>query len=244
MHGKAKETEYKKERNTLPVKKAAMIFSLLLCASLCVRAQDDPEYRMEIGGGVGVTGYLGDFNGNLTHDLQPMASVMGRYIFNPWMALRLNVSYGKMKGSSADVETWYPDYADTPYEFSNALYDASLTYEYNFLAYGTGWDYRGAKRVTPFVFGGMGLCMAKTPAKSRLGFNVPVGIGVKCKLGERVNLGLEWDIHFTQSDWLDGAKDPYHIDSSGIFKNTDCFSQLQVTLTYSFAPKCVNCNKE
>lgn len=212
--------------------------------SLGLHAQDDPEYRMEIGAGLGMTGYLGDFNGNLTKDLKPMASIVGRYIFNPWMALRLNLSYGKMKGSSEDVETWYPDYAETPYEFNNNLYDLSLAYEYNFLPYGTGWDYRGSKRVTPFVFGGLGLGMVKNTDKNHFVFNVPIGIGVKCKLAERVNLGVEWAIHLTQSDWLDGAKDPYYIKSSGMFKNTDCFSQLQVTLTYSFAPKCVFCNKE
>lgn len=226
------------------MKKAILTAILVVGTSLAAHAQDDPEYRMEIGGGVGLTGYLGDFNGNLTKDLQPMASVMWRYIFNPWTALRTDVSYGKMKGSSEDVETWYPDYADNPYQFSNTLYDLSVTYEYNFLPYGTGWDYRGAKRITPFVFAGLGMCMAKTPEKSRLGFSLPLGIGVKCKVGERVNIGVEWAMHLTQSDWLDGVKDPYYIKSSGIFKNTDCFSQLQVSLTYSFAPKCVNCNKE
>lgn len=32
------------------------------------KAQEDPEYRMEIGVGGGLMGYLGDFNGNLTKD--------------------------------------------------------------------------------------------------------------------------------------------------------------------------------
>lgn len=51
-------------------------------------------------------------------------------------------------------------------------------------------------------------------------------------------------MHLTQSDWLDGVKDPYYIKSSGLFKNTDCYSTLLVTLTYSFWPKCSTCNKE
>ncbi|MCQ2221285.1 MAG: porin family protein, partial [Prevotella sp.] len=37
---------------------------------------------------------------------------------------------------------------------------------------------------------------------------------------------------------------PYRINSSGIFKNTDCYSNLQVTLTYSFWEKCKTCNKD
>lgn len=48
-------------------------------------AQDDTEYRMEVGVGGGLMGYLGDFNGNLTKDLQPMGSLVGRYNFNPYL---------------------------------------------------------------------------------------------------------------------------------------------------------------
>lgn len=224
--------------------KKITILIALMALTQSATAQDDPEYRLEVGAGVGMTGYLGDFNGNLTKNLQPMVSLSGRYVFNPWMALRLNLGYGKTKGSSSDVDTYYPDYAEEAYKFDNTLYDMAVTYEYNFMPYGTGWDYRGAKRFTPFVFGGIGLAYADTPEKGRLAFNIPIGVGVKYKLGERVNLGLEWSMHFTQSDWLDGVKDPYYIKSSGLFKNADCYSALQLTLTYSFSPKCVNCNKE
>ena len=67
---------------------------------------------------------------------------------------------------------------------------------------------------------------------------------MKYKFNDRVNLGVKWAMHFTQSDELDGAKDPYNIKSSGLFKNTDCYSALQLTLTYSFMAKCKTCNKE
>ena len=119
-----------------------LMLTLALLAMACgnLKAQDDPQYRMEIGGGVGLMGYLGDFDGNLTKDLQPMATVLARYVFNPYMALKMNVSYGTMKGSSADVETFYPDYAEKPYEFKNKLFDVGVAYEYNFLPYGTGRD--------------------------------------------------------------------------------------------------------
>ena len=97
---------------------------MLTCfsAALNILAQDDPEYRMEIGVGAGLSGYLGDFNGNLTKNLQPMATVLGRYVFNPYTAIRMNVSYGKMKGSSKGIQTYYPAFASTPYEFNNTIY--------------------------------------------------------------------------------------------------------------------------
>ena len=68
------------------LKRIAIVITALLLAGR-VQAQDDPEYRFEVGAGVGMTGYLGDYNGSLTRDLQPAASLMGRYNFNPWMAL-------------------------------------------------------------------------------------------------------------------------------------------------------------
>lgn len=71
---------------------------------------------------------------------------------------------------------------------------------------------------------------------------MPLGLGVKYKIGPRLNLGLEWAVHFSLSDKLDGVKDPYGIESSGLFKNTDCYSALQLTLTYSFMAKCRTCH--
>ena len=226
------------------MRKLLTLIAVLTVAAISTKAQDDPEYRMEIGGGVGINGYLGDFNGNISKNLQPMATLLARYVFNPYMGLRMNVSYGTMKGSSADVQTYYPDYARTPYTFKNGLYDVCLTYEYNFWPYGTGRDYRGAKRLTPFVFAGLGGTYADTRAKGKFALNVPVGIGLKYKMGDRANLGLEWAIHWAQSDELDGVKDPYYIKSSGLFKNTDCYTALQVTLSYSLMTKCRTCNKE
>ena len=218
------------------------IVALLL--SVSVQAQDDPEYRFEIGAGVGMTGYLGDYNGKLTRDLQPAASIVGRYNFNPWMALRLNVGYGKLRGSFKDVKTWYTEEQYRSYSFSNSMTDIAAIYEYNFLPYGTGRDYRGAKRLTPFLFGGLGLAIANTSDKTRAAMILPIGLGVKYKMSERVNIGFEWGVNFSTSDWLDGVKDPYGIQSSGFFKNTDAYQRLQLSVTYSFSPRCLNCNKE
>lgn len=224
--------------------RTSLVIALLL-AVLSVKAQDDPEYRMEIGAGVGFVTYEGDFNGNLFKESQPMATVMLRRILSPWMGLRLNASFGKIKGSSANVETKYPEYLVEPYTFDRSLYDVCLTYEYNFLPYGTGRDYRGAKPLVPFVFIGLGASIASGgDAKTAASVNMPIGLGLKYKVGKRVNLGLEWAVHFSQSDELDGFKDPYGIKSSGLFKNTDCYSVLQLSLTYSFMPKCVTCNKD
>lgn len=216
---------------------------VLLAVVTGVCAQDDPEYLMEIGAGVGMVSYEGDFNGNIFKDMQPMGSIVVRRNFNPHMGLKLTGTYGKLKGKSSDVDTYYPDYADSPYEFNNSLTDVSLVYEYNFWPYGTGRDYRGAKRLTPVVFAGLGATYVSAD-KDVFTCNVPIGLGIRYKIGERLNAGLDWTMHFSLSDKLDGVEDPYHVKSSGLFKNTDCYSMLQISVTYSFMVKCKTCNKD
>lgn len=217
---------------------------LLLVAAVQTQAQDDVEYRMEVGAGVGLVSYLGDFNGSVVKNMQPMGSLVWRWVFNPRMALRAKGSYGKLKGSSADVQTYYPDMQAKPYEFNHSLGDLGVTFEYNFWPYGTGRDYRGAKRLTPFIFGGVGGTYVSGGPKDVWTAHVPLGLGVKYKLGDRVNIGLEWAAHFSLSDKLDGVVDPYLVKSSGLFKNTDGYSTLLVTLTYSFQAKCRTCHND
>ena len=220
------------------------ILLLLMLLPTLTYAQGDVEYRMEIGGGLGMLTYEGDFNGSILKIGQPMAAAVLRRNINPYHGFRLHLGVGKLKGSSKDAETYYPGMKETPYEFSNLMGDLSATYEYNFCPYGTGRDYRGAKRLTPFIAIGLGATFVKTDDENVFTANLPIGTGVKYKLADRLNLGVEWNIHFSLSDKLDGRADPYLIKSSGLFKNTDCYSALEVTLTYSFMAKCRTCHND
>lgn len=222
----------------------AMLLLIMLATMLGMKAQTDDEYLMEVGGGLGIMGYLGDYNNMLTRDLQPMMTVFVRRNLNAYMALRLDASIGTLKGNERDVRTIYLSSSASPYHFSNKLTDVCLMYEYNFWPYGTGKDYYGAKRLTPFLFVGVGGTYASGDGTNVFTANVPIGVGLKYKIGTRVNAGIAWAMHFAMSDKLDGRKDPYGITSSGIFKNKDCYSALQLTLSYSFMPKCTTCNKD
>lgn len=221
-----------------------LVTLLMLCATLTASAQQDDEYLMEIGGGVGMVSYQGDFNGKITSGMQPAGAIVWRRLLNPYMGFRVTGMMGKLKGDATRVETYYPDETTRAYSFDRSLTDVSVTYEYNFWPYGTGRDYRGAKRLTPFVFGGIGATYVSGREKKVFTANVPIGLGIKYKLKERLNVGLEWSMHFSLSDELDGMADPYGIKSSGAFKNTDCYSGLMLTLTYSFKSKCRTCNND
>lgn len=198
---------------------------------------------MEVGIGVGMLSYEGDYNGGVFKCMRPSAALLYRYLFNPRSAIRASVDYGTLKSSSSNVKTVYPEPADE-YSFNNTVIDLNAIYEYNFWPYGTGKDYRGAKRITPYVMAGVGLTYAKTDDGSAVTANIPFGLGIKYKVARRVNINVEWVMHFSLSDKLDGMKDPYGISSSGPFKNTDCYSQLMLNLTYSFKERCRVCHND
>jgi hypothetical protein len=221
-----------------------LVCLLLLAGALGMRAQEDPEYKMEIGGSVGLVNYLGDYNGNLTKDLQPMGSVVAKFRVNPRMSWAVSIGYGTLKGDIADAQTWFPEAGSLPPSFSNGLIDGSVLFEYNFWPFGTGREYRGARPLTPFFAFGLGLCHVNTPDNGVLAMSLPLGFGIKYKVRDRLNLTAEWLMHFTGSDRLDGVTDPYGIKSSGLFKNTDCFGTLQLSLTYDIWEKCKTCNND
>lgn len=209
-----------------------------------VNAQTDPEYKMEIGIGAGLMGYLGDFNGSLNKGMAPAWTILGKYRFNPRMAATFSITSGKLKGASKGVKTWYPELADSAITFNNATVDAGIRFEYNFWPYGTGREYRGAKVFTPYLTLGLGTTFASTQDGNAATVNLPMGVGVKYKLATRLNLSLEWMMHFSMSDKLDGTADPYGIKSSGLFKNTDCYQTFNLALTYDIWAKCKTCHND
>jgi hypothetical protein len=239
---------------------------LMLLIATTAKAQDDVEYRMELGGGVNLTAYQGDMSGSLFGNAQVGGSVLFRAILNPRSAVRFGLGISKLKGDVSRADTRFPDISDLHYSFSNTMADLSVTYEYNFFPYGTGRDYRGAKRFTPFISLGLGMTYVNSKngtydyskgheagddfvpehntKKGGVTGNVPIGVGVKYKLGARTNLSFDWHLHISFSDNLDGVDDPYRIESTGLFKNTDCYSMLTLALTYSLSPKCSTCHKD
>ncbi len=222
------------------VKRVLSVY-LFLCLPISIMGQTDPEYRMELGGGIGLVSYQGDFNGNIFKNQQPMFSLLAKYKFDPRQALALNISYGTLKGSSKYEKTYYPNI--TTYDFKNNVLDVGLRFEYNFWPFGTGQDYRGAKRLTPYIYIGMGITACKAD-KTEMGVNLPIGGGVKYKAADRVNVALEWTMHISSNDCLDGISDPYGIKRSGPFKNTDCYSHLRLSLTYDIWAKCRTCHND
>lgn len=213
---------------------------LLLFGSFGAKAQED--YRFDAGGGIGMTGYLGDANtSNLFSSPSWTADVAFRYIANPRWAFKTGFYLGQLRGDSSKMANVFP--TGETYKFSTWLYEVTEVAEFNFFNYGMGATYRKLKRFSPYIAGGLGFTAFAVDGRTSAAFTIPFGVGVKYKPSTRVNLGLEFLMKKTFSDRLDGRllEDPMGIKSSFI-KNTDWYSTLTLSLTYEFSKRCPTCN--
>ena len=220
--------------------------SVILIATLCIgaantaRAQED--YRFDAGGGIGMTGYLGDAD---TSSLWSHPGFDGmllfRYIRSPRIAFKTGLYAGTLSGDTEDMADVLPDAAR--FKFSTTFFELSEMFEFNFFNYGIGEKYRRLRRWTPYITAGIGATLWTTDDYTGGAFTLPFGIGAKYKISERLNLGLEFLMKKTFSDRLDGPllSDPHAIKSE-FAKNTDWYSTLSVTLSYEFSKRCATCN--
>ena len=209
-------------------------------------AGDDLEYKWDVGGSLGLCYYLGDANSTPLRGSSVMAAINFRRNFNPRMALKTSLSFGRYSGTTEGL--YLPEgpgstaqSVDLP--FSGNVVDLGTQFELNFWGYGMGPGYKKLSRITPYMLLGFGLTIGSTSDGGCFGVNFPVGGGIKYKVKPRLNLAFEWSVHFSTTDKLDGVKlsDPYYLKSSGI-KNKDAYSFFMLSLSYDISPKLRKCN--
>lgn len=213
---------------------------LLSVGAFSVSAQE-MEYKMEIGAMAGGCFYMGDANYSVPFkNLNFAGGAMARYNLNPRMSLKFDLLYGGISGATADLGNKFPD--GKQWEFSNSVVDLGCQYEINFWGYGTGTGYKGNRRFTPYITVGLGFTYASA-SESVFTMNVPIGAGVKYKMAERVNIGIEWTMRFSFSDKLDGISDPYGIKGT-FLKNKDSYSFTMFYISYDIMPRLRKCNND
>ena len=222
------------------------LFSVILLTAFCFwvaqSASAQEDYRFDAGGGIGMTGYLGDANtSNLWSHPGFDGMLLFRYIKSPRIAFKTGLYVGTLSGDTSDMTDVLPDAAQ--FKFSTTFFELCEMFEFNFFNYGIGEKYRKLKRWSPYITGGLGATVWTTAGYTGVALTLPFGIGAKYKINERLNLGLEFLMKKTFSDRLDGRdlSDPHAIKSS-FAKNTDWYSTLTVTLSYEFSKRCATCN--
>ncbi|MBD5374112.1 MAG: outer membrane beta-barrel protein [Bacteroides sp.] len=203
----------------------------------------EARYRWDVGLSAGVSGYEGDANSGFWFRRPGLAvAALGRYNFDTRWALRIQGGMMTLSGATGDMNTALPDGAS--YTFRSTLAMLETRGEFNFFPYGIGETYKRLRTWSPYVSLGLGGVMSASEGKNYLTMSIPVGVGVKFKPRERLNLGVEFTVAKTLGDHLDGAalSDIYTIKSS-FFKNTDLYTSLTFSVTYEFGERCTVCNR-
>ncbi len=216
-----------------------ILMSLLASAQLHLAAQEE-TYRFDMGGQVGVAGYIGDASSSIFSKPGFSGGVSFRYLPDVRWAIRGVLNVLSLSGDTSTMDDVLPGGAQ--YSFKSTAYDLGGRVEFNFFAYGIGETYKKLKRWSPYLTVGAGVTLAKCDGASNVGFNIPMGVGLKYKLKERLNLGLEFTMTKVFSDHVDGVlSDLYQIKSS-FLKNTDWYSNISLSLTYEFGKRCSTCH--
>lgn len=222
------------------MKKYLAMLILLFASSLGHISAQEESYRFDIGGQIGMAGYLGDASSSIFSKPGISFGASFRYLPDVRWAVRAQLNVLNLSGDTSTIDDVLPSMAQ--YSFKSTVYDLGGRIEFNFFPYGIGETYKRLRRWTPYLTLGVGLTMATCEGQNHAGFNIPMGAGLKYKMRERWNLGLEFTMTKVFSDHVDGQlSDLYGIKSS-FLKNTDWYSNIAISITYEFGKRCTTCH--
>ena len=216
--------------------------------------------RYEVGLNGGASYYLGDINpGKHFIESEYTYGLYGRYNFNKRISLKLSGNYAKIHSSD---QTSKEDLVRNAW-FQSDFIDVSAMCEINFFPF-----FIGAKReiCTPYLTGGVSVAIPLTieggflddtytfdntglygdnvslDKKNVVAPNLAIGFGVKFSLSKRFGVQVEWVMHKTFADWLDGiyyyGNEEYFREQNLLYvcnkSNMDWYSALQLGVSYKF----------
>jgi len=231
--------------------RAALFVILMSMATGSSFSQD----RMELGGFLGTSYYLGDLNpGTQFKNIHPAFGGIGRYVFTDRVALRASLLLGDISGSYPLNNYTYPNV--TSYSFQRTMIDLALMVEYNFMSY--DHQFISNTKFTPYITLGIASTtykrfdrdLSNQSEKPVFVLSLPFGAGIKYKLTNWVRLGAEWTFRKTFVDDLDvtgnvltfDGADPYRLNMPVSSHNNDWYSFAGVSVTFNLIKRKTSCN--
>ncbi|MFN3403371.1 MAG: DUF6089 family protein [Cytophagaceae bacterium] len=213
------------------------IFFAFLAISFVAKGQ-----KNEVGLAIGGFNYSGEVSPYINPLFtRPGANLFYRLNFSPVVALRSMFSFGAIyaneHGSSRAVSQIRRA------EFSNTVSEGALMLEYNFFNFRAKKDsrkYIDTRRLSPYFTAGVAIYnMSKDVgtevSNAAIDLAIPFGVGLKYKLTEFLNLGVEFVARKTFSDQIDGISHGFiNNKTTGIPSDTDWYYFTGFTLSYTF----------
>lgn len=192
---------------------------------------------------VGIWGGGANFIGDIgkTNYIAPNKLAIGLiYKFNKSKRLTYRFSYIHGKLAGFDIDSEVPARADRNYSFQNKVNELNAGLEFNFFEF----DLHLLKRqTTPYVSTGISafnynessfINGSQSNGGSKMGFGIPMIVGVKTSINEQFVLGFEVGARYTYTDNLDGSNPENETLSFGNINSNDWYVFTGFTLTFTF----------
>ena len=206
----------------------------------------------EVGGFIGGSNFIGDVGSSKF--VNPNSFAIGGVIKwnrSPRHSFRASLIYTTL--SADDNLSDDPKRAERGYYFDAKIIEASMGIEFTFFDFDL---HPGTSQATPYIY--TGISMANHPnfyynnntlvdeeTRSNA-FGIPISLGFKATITERVIIAFEVGARYTFSDEIDGsepdAQELKEIVRFGNFNNNDWYVYSGLTLTYTFGRKPCYCN--
>ncbi len=207
------------------MKRIYVVILLIFFVLLPAKNYAQEVFYAEAGFGGGGAFSLGDANGILFKNLQPFGSVFFKYKFNGYLELKANLEGGYVGVSDiAGIK-----------EKSKTI-GCQVMGEFNFFNWAVKRYEEHYSWVAPYITLGAGMVYFDGQAA----FTVPMGLGVKFKLHDRVNVGAFWTVSKVMSDNFDGIDNPLGLNA-GFWNNRDWYSSAQIYISFNFIKICAPC---
>ena len=206
------------------LKKFFFLFVILCLTAINAKAQDRFYGEIGVTGGCGFV--LGHTNNFLFQYSQPLGGMYAKYKANGRWEARLQVDGGTLG---------YAENKKTGYLGLQALG------EFNFFNYGVKKWEDGYSWFSPSLVAGLGIIAYDISGKPKFTATLPMGLGLKFKLNNRVNVGAYWMVSKVFSDKLDGASNP-NGEYGKFWNNQDWYSTAQIYLSFNFYKICAPCH--
>jgi hypothetical protein len=200
-------------------------FLILLCLASFSQEKND------LGIITGTSYYFGDLNpGTQFYQPSPAFGFIFRNNRSDMISLRFSGMLGSLKGTAP--QSYY--LPNNPEGFSTRLFSLETTCEIGFLPYHTFFSQ--TRSFSPYVVLGAGLAYSNGYFMP----NIPFGIGAKYSPANRWTIGLEWRLHKTFFDQIDGYQNITSNPRSFIHNN-DWFGIAGFFVTYRLINKGAVC---
>ena len=199
----------------------------------------------------GTAYYVGELNpsSQVINKVRPAVGFFYRKNLNYRYSLRVGVNYAQLSATDQFSATEFSKFRQL--SFSSNLIEGYTTLEFNFLPYQI--NNHITSKYTPYVFIGVAVFSSSPEVENTNGSaintselivtpSIPFGVGVKFNLVQNLGLALEWNMHKTYTDEIDGLPQTYaggyQLSNSN---NNDWYSFLGITLNYKFLTEKDHC---